>query len=153
MARSDWGADLELEPSEGVELNLTSLIDVVLVLLIIFMVSTAAVVTDSGNQRDAEAATALDLQLPAGMVPNDQPPAQDLVVKMTKDGALYNAGAATDPKTLEADVIARLLKEPNLQVRIEADQELKYLQVAELLGKLQGLGVKNVSLGMGGKAQ
>ena len=152
MARVDWGTADDLEGSESVDLNLTSLIDVVLVLLIIFMVSTAAVVTDQG-QRDADAATALDLQLPSGMVPSDQPPAQDLVVKMTKDGALYNAGTATDPKTLEQDVMDRLTKEPNLQVRIEADQELKYLQVAELLGKLQALGVKNVSLGMGNKAK
>ena len=153
MARFDWNAAAdELEQGETVDLNLTSLIDVVLVLLIIFMVSTAAVVTDQG-QRDADAATALDLQLPSGMMPSDQPPAQDLVVKMTKDGALFTEGAATDPKTLEQDVVTRLTKQPNLQVRIEADQELKYLQVAELLGKLQGLGVKNVSLGMGGKAK
>ena len=38
MARVDWGAVDDLEGSESVDLNLTSLIDVVLVLLIIFMV-------------------------------------------------------------------------------------------------------------------
>ena len=151
MARPDWGPLEGLEDGEGVELNLTSLVDVVLVLLIIFMVSTAAVVTDQGTGKDADAATALDLQLPAGMVPSDQPPARDLVVKMTKDGELFAEGTATDPQTLTDDVAKRLATEPNLQVRIEADQELKYLQVADLLAKLQGLGVKNVSLGMGGK--
>lgn len=151
MARPDWGAIDDLEPAEGVELNLTSLIDVVLVLLIIFMVSTAAVVTEQGTGHDNDASTALDLQLPAGLVAGDQPPPRDLVVKMTKDGALFSAAGATDPKTLEQEVIQRLTKEPDLQVRIEADQELKYQQVADLLTKLQSMGVKNVSLGMGGK--
>lgn len=153
MSRPEWGPLEGLEDGEGVDLNLTSLVDVVLVLLIIFMVSTAAVVTDQGTGKDAEAEASLELQLPAGMLPSEQPAGRDLVVKMTKDGALFTEGTATDPQTLTDDVVERLIKEPDLQVRIEADQELKYLQVADLLAKLQGLGVKNVSLGMGGKAK
>jgi len=45
----------------------------------------------------------------------------------------------------------RMAKEPDLQVRIEADQRLQYQKVAELLVELQALGIKNVSLGMGAK--
>lgn len=148
MARPDWGEHPENDMPESVELNLTSLVDVVLVLLIIFMVSTA-VVAEKGKPENA--AGVVDLQLPTGKVPTEAQPKGEVVVQINADGALFQNGAATDEKTLQKDLVERLTKEPDLQVRVDADQKLSYQRLAELLSELQSLGVHNVSLGMGSK--
>jgi biopolymer transport protein ExbD len=148
MARPDWGEHPELDMPETVELNLTSLVDVVLVLLIIFMVSTA-VVAEKGKSENA--AGVVDLQLPTGKVPTEAQPKGEVVVQINADGALFQNGTATDSKALEKDLVERLAKEPDLQVRVDADQKLSYQKLAEILSDLQSLGVHNVSLGMGAK--
>ena len=148
MARPDWGEHPESDTPETVELNLTSLVDVVLVLLIIFMVATSAV----ADRDKAEAASGVvDLQLPTGSVPADGKPHGEVVVQINADGALFQDGKATDPRSLDQQLVERLAKEPDLQVRVDADQKLNYQKLAEVLAQLQTLGVRNVSLGMGKK--
>lgn len=148
MARRDWGEHPESDVQEQVDLNLTPLIDVVLVVLIIFMVSTAAV-ADKGK---SDAATGVvDLQLPTGKVPTDAQPRGEVVVQINADGALFQNGAATDIKTLDKELLEKLAKDPDVQVRVDADQKLPYQKLAEILADLQSLGIRNVSLGMGAR--
>ena len=148
MYQPDWGDHPELDMPESVELNLTSLVDVMLVLLIIFMVSSA-VMGESGKP-DADSGL-VDLQLPSGQVQSTAPATTEVLVQINSDGALFQSGTATDQRALAKELTARMAKEPDLQVRIEADQRLPYQKVAELLAELQSLGVKNVSLGMGAR--
>ncbi len=148
MARHDWGEGAGLDLPETVELNLTSLVDVVLVLLIIFMVSTAAVVEKDKSDR---AAGVVDLTLPTGKVPTEGSPKGQVVVQINADGALFRDSNATDLHALEKDLVEQLAKQPELTVRVDADHKLSYQRLAEILADLQSLGIKNVSLGMGAK--
>lgn len=142
MSPDPWGEGQELE-SEQVELNLTSLVDVVFALLIVFMVSSAAMV----EQGRADAAGGqIELSLPTGQAQNVDPAKAELVVTVDVDGSLYQDGRATDTRTLAKEVATRLGKQPDLQVRIEADQKLTYQRVMDVIGELQQLGVRNVGL-------
>jgi biopolymer transport protein ExbD len=135
----------EEDHQEGVELNLTSLVDVMLVLLIIFMVSTSAMV-DKDREDDA-ARGQVELQLPSGRSPTDQPSKREVVVQIDADGNLFQDGAATEWKSLSASLLGRLPAEPELQVRIDADQRLPVQRAVEVLEDLQALGIRNVGLG------
>lgn len=135
----------EDEHTESVELNLTSLVDVMLVLLIIFMVSTSAMV-DKEREDDA-AKGQVELQLPSGRAATDQPSKREVVVQIDADGNLFQDGTATEWKSLSQNLLDRLPQEPELQVRIDADQRLPVQRAVEVLEDLQALGIRNVGLG------
>ena len=143
MARSSWPDQMELEGAERVELNLTSLVDVVFALLIVFMVSSAAMI----EQGRVDAATGqIDLALPAGRTAEAKAPTTELVVQLDADGNIFESGAAMDRRSLGRLVLEKLKAAPELQVRLEADQKLTYERVMAIIGRLQELGVKNVGL-------
>ena len=142
MPPDPWGENHDFE-GDQVELNLTSLVDVVFALLIVFMVSSAAMVEQwradaSGGQ--------IELSLPTGQAQIADPAKAELVVTVDVDGSLYQDGQATDARTLAKAVAERLGKQPDLQVRLEADQKLTYQRVMDVIGELQQLGVRNVGL-------
>jgi len=136
------GLDGDLDGGE-VQLNLTSLVDVVFALLIVFMVSSAAFIEQGRN--DA-AASQIDLALPTGHTKADKTPAGEVVVQVDSDGNLFADGKATDKRSLTADVLERLAKNPKLQVRIEADSKLTYQRVMDIIAHLHDIGVRNVGL-------
>lgn len=138
----DWHDDEELDGGE-VDLNLTSLVDVVFALLIVFMVSSAAFIEQGRN--DA-AAGQIDLALPTGQTKASSKPTTEVVVQVDADGNLYAKGEATDRKTLAAEVLEKLATNPDLHVRIEADSKLAYQRVMDVIGHLHDVGVRNVGL-------
>jgi len=138
---NDWMQD-SLEDARP-ELNLTSLVDVVFALLVVFMVSSAAMVEEG---RTDAAAGQIELALPTGSNQLNQATPTELVLQIDVDGSLFMSGKATDDKSLADDIMARLAKTPDLQVRVEADSKLSYQRVMDMIGKLQGLGVRNVGL-------
>ncbi|MCB9739894.1 MAG: biopolymer transporter ExbD [Deltaproteobacteria bacterium] len=141
--RQDDAWPVEAGEDEGVELNLTSLVDVVFALLIVFMVSSAAMV----EQGRADAAGGeIELSLPSGSASTAEAPPGEVVVSVDRQGNLYEAGEPTDSKALASRIAAQVGKNPNLQVRIEADEKLTYERVMEVISDLQKLGVRNVGL-------
>ena len=139
---SSWPDEPDLGGDE-VQLNLTSLVDVVFALLIVFMVSSAAFIEQGRND---SAAGQIDLALPTGQTKATSKPATELVVQVDADGNLYTAGKATDRKSLAADVLEKLAASPGLHVRIEADNKLAYQRVMDVIGHLHDVGVRNVGL-------
>ncbi|MEY3011571.1 MAG: hypothetical protein RIT45_306 [Pseudomonadota bacterium] len=128
---------------EGVELNLTSLVDVVFALLIVFMVSSAAMV----EQGRADAAGGeIELSLPSGSGASAEAPPGEVVVAVDRQGNLFESGQPTDTRALAARISAGIARNPQLQVRIEADEKLTYERVMEVITDLQKLGVRNVGL-------
>ncbi|MCO4762215.1 MAG: biopolymer transporter ExbD [Myxococcales bacterium] len=125
------------------ELNLTSLVDVVFALLVVFMVSSAAMVEEG---RTDAASGQIELALPTGDSRVNAKPPGELVLQVDADGSLFSAGKPTDAKTLASEVVKQLVKTPNLQVRIEAHSKLSYQRVMDVIAKLQALGVRNVGL-------
>ena len=71
------------------EINMTPLIDVMLVLLIIFMVSSTAAL-ESG----------MDIELPKTALTNEKKDAEILVISLGKDGKVAVQGKAVKPEEI-----------------------------------------------------
>ena len=116
------------------DINITPLVDVVLVLLIIFMVITPML------QRGK--AVELPKALHAAAAASGQP--DPLFVSVTKEGDLY---AETDKVNLEELLIR--MKEAGMKgqrVMLKADQETEYRHVRPVLDKASKAKLKGVSL-------
>jgi biopolymer transport protein ExbD/biopolymer transport protein TolR len=116
------------------DINMTPLIDVMLVLLVIFMI-TAPLMTSS-----------LKLDLPktdAGQ-PNDAP--QSIAVALDKDGRTFFGAEALEPAAFAARVAAAAQRNPQTEVQLRADRSVPYGRVAELIGIVQKAGLSRIGL-------
>lgn len=115
------------------EINVTPLVDVMLVLLIVFMVTAPLLIPQS-----------LGVKLPK--TESVQSPAnRDLVRLLIKpDGTLALDGKATSDQALKATLTAKA-DDPKFQLQVEADENLKYGRLAEVMALAQGAGVSRLS--------
>ena len=114
------------------DINMTPLIDVMLVLLVIFMI-TAPLMTSS-----------LKLDLPktdAGQ-PNDAP--QFISVALDPQGRMYFGDEAVDADTFAARVADAARRNPQTEVQLRADRTVPYGRVAELIGVVQKAGLSRI---------
>ena len=116
------------------DINVTPMVDVMLVLLIVFMV-TAPLLT-----------VGVPVDLPktqAGQVNADQAP---LVVTIREDGRLYLQDSEIDSDKLIPRLAA--IGEANKQVRIfvRGDKDVAYGEVLVLMGRIQAAGFERVAL-------
>ena len=116
------------------EINMTPLIDVMLVLLIIFIITLP-------NQTHA---VKIDNPLPPP--PNQVPPPPPEVINLTIDfdGTLLWNGSAVDRKTLQGYIESESTKQPQPEVHIQVDKFAKYEIVAQTLADLQHRGLKKI---------
>jgi biopolymer transport protein ExbD/biopolymer transport protein TolR len=114
------------------DINMTPLIDVMLVLLVIFMITAPLM------------ASSLKLDLPktdAGQ-PTDTP--QFIPVALDPQGRLYFGDDVVDVATFNARVADAARKNPQTEVQLRADQSVAYGRVAELIGLIQKAGLTRV---------
>ena len=123
--------------SEGesfTDINMTPLIDVMLVLLIIFIISlppvTHAVKIDN------------PLPPPPNFVPPPPPEIIDLSIDF--DGTLLWNKSAVDRPTLQGYIALEATKDPQPEVHITVDKFAKYEKVAQTLADLQSRGMKKI---------
>ena len=125
-----------LERTPGVQpmsdINMTPLIDVMLVLLVIFMI-TAPLMTSS-----------LKLELPRtdAAQPHDAP--QSIAVALDKDGRTFIGDEALEPAAFAARVAAAAQRNPQTEVQLRADRSVPYGRVAELIGVVQKAGLSRI---------
>ena len=123
-----------------VDLNVTSLVDVLFLLLIFFTLT-------STFKRAGE----LDLQLPeattAGPV-NAGPNGHPLNLVLTVQGTLLLDGAPTTLEALPPKLRAFREREPERQVLIEAEKEVGHGQVVGLLDAVRAAGFTSVGIGV-----
>jgi biopolymer transport protein ExbD len=139
---SDHLADVEdVEAGIFSEINITPFTDVILVLLIIFMVSSSAMV-------DAAREGHLDVTLPqAGNAAQAQGEAQTLVVGMAQDGRLFVHGQFIDDDAL-MDVLARThATAPKTVVIVDADGKLEHRRVVSIIDRVRAAGFPTVGIG------
>ena len=116
------------------EINMTPLIDVMLVLLIIFIITLP-------NQTHA---VKIDNPLPPP--PNFVPPPPPEVIDLTIDfdGTLLWNKNPVDRKTMQGYIESESQKQPQPEVHITVDKFAKYEIVAQTLADLQHRGLKKI---------
>ena len=111
------------------DINMTPLIDVMLVLLVIFMI-TAPLMTSSLK---------LDLPKTDAAQPSDTP--QFIAVALDRDGRYFYGEEAVDAAAFAARIAAAARKNPQTEVQLRADKAVPYGRVAELIGVVQKAGL------------
>jgi biopolymer transport protein TolR len=114
------------------EINMTPLIDVMLVLLVIFMI--AAPLMSSSLK--------LDLPQASGATPQKAP--ATLAVALDASGQLYLADEKIDAAALTLRAQAAARTDASTEVQLRADQNVPYGRVAELIGQLQEAGLSRI---------
>jgi biopolymer transport protein ExbD len=115
-------------------INVTPLVDITLVLLIIFMVTTSYIVK-----------AAIEVDLPKAATGNEIQPTT-LSITLTKQGDLYLNERPTSAEALATHVRTELNGNPDLQALISADTELPYGRVVWLIDLIKQAGVRRYAL-------
>ena len=115
-------------------INVTPLVDVVLVLLIIFMVTANFIVRET-----------VEVDLPRAA--NGGETVQGLVnVVLDKEGKLFFDGAEVGEDELRRKVLEALEKDKETRAIISADQSLPYGRVMRLIDVVKGEGIAKFAL-------
>ena len=120
------------QPAPMSDINMTPLIDVMLVLLVIFMI-TAPLMTSSLK---------LDLPKTDAAQPSDTP--QFITVALDREGRYFYGDEAVDAAAFAAKVGAAAKKNPQTEVQLRADKAVPYGRVAELIGIVQKAGLSRI---------
>jgi biopolymer transport protein ExbD len=127
------GLDNQPNQSPMVEINTTPLVDVMLVLLVIFII-TAPLLTHS-----------IKLDLPNAQAPAAADKPETIALSIDAQGALFwNNEAVSDIQALAArfDVAAKRQPQPELHLR--ADQQVRYQRLAEVMSAAQQAGLNKI---------
>jgi biopolymer transport protein ExbD len=114
------------------EINMTPLIDVMLVLLIIFIITIPS----------QTHAVKIDNPMPNNNPPPTQPEVINLAIDF--DGTLLWNSTPVDRKTLQNYIAEEATKDPQPEVHISVDKFAKYEIVAQTLADLQHRGLKKI---------
>ncbi len=124
MAGSHQNDDYEITG-----INVTPLVDVMLVLLVIFMVTATYIVKE-----------AIQIDLPRAASAGETT-GRTLQIVVTKDGKTYVDGVVADDVALVRTVAASAGKREDIQAMISADRESTHGAVVHVLDVLKGQGV------------
>ena len=119
-------------PAPMSDINMTPLIDVMLVLLVIFII-TAPLMTSSLK---------LDLPKTDSATPTSAP--SFIALAINADGKLFFGDEGLTREALATRVAAAAKANPQLEVQLRADQKVPYGQVAELLALIQKAGLSRI---------
>ena len=128
---------LKTSPLEEPSLNITSLLDIILTIVMFFMVST----TFSQNERQTE------IQVPTvsdNAVLTGQP--DEIVLNVAVDGQMQVNGKSQTMETLGPLLQAALTTFPNQAVVIRGDGRCEYQLVMDAFSACKQAGVRNISV-------
>ncbi|MDI1257651.1 biopolymer transporter ExbD [Aquabacterium sp.] len=115
------------------EINMTPLIDVMLVLLVIFML-TAPLMTSS-----------LKLNLPKADAKQSDATPHSLMISLSADGQTYLNDSVVTAPGLVAQAKEAARQSADTEVQLRADEAVSYGRVAELIGLLQQAGLSRIA--------
>jgi biopolymer transport protein TolR len=127
-------ADDEFGAAPLSEINVTPLVDVMLVLLIIFMVAAPLMTVG------------VPVQLPKTAAPKVSQPKQPVVISIDENGQPF-----LDKEALTSDAMMPRLRglasqDPNQVVLVRGDKAVPYGRVVEIMGQISAAGFSKVSL-------
>ncbi len=117
------------------EINVTPLVDVMLVLLIIFMITAPLM------------AHKVKVELPQANLDKrseEVPPAPPITVTVTADGSLYWNDQPVSRGLLESQLSVEAQKTPQPAVNIRGDETTKYRTIREVVDTAQKQGIRQV---------
>ena len=115
------------------DINMTPLIDVMLVLLVIFMI-TAPLMSSS-----------LKLELPTSDAAQPSDTRQFIAVAISPEGDLYLGEEKLDAATFSERLADAARRSPDIEVQLRADKRTPYGQVATLIGRVQKAGLNRIA--------
>ncbi|MBK8394796.1 MAG: biopolymer transporter ExbD [Leptospiraceae bacterium] len=115
-------------------INITPMVDVILVLLVIFMVTANFLKKESIN---------INLPKVQAADPNV---AQSVQVAITRDGKILLEGQATTEDKLFANLQRDSKFRPNMRLTLSADENLSYGTITKLMGLIRKAGVTRIAL-------
>jgi biopolymer transport protein ExbD len=117
------------------EINMTPLIDIMLVLLIIFMVTSTAAL-ESG----------LDIELPKTAITNEKKTDEILIITLDKTGKVALQGKYVEEGQLQDQMIAKLAELKTESVILEGDTQAFLGKAVEIMDIAKSAGAKNFSI-------
>lgn len=115
------------------DINVTPLIDVVLVLLVVFMVVTPML--QSGQPVDLPVATQSETVNDVG---------QFIVVSVTEERGWWVEQEQVDDSSLIGAINAEYQKNPSRSIMVKADKDLEYVKVREVMDLLADANITSV---------
>jgi biopolymer transport protein ExbD len=124
-----------VKKSQGVELNMSPLIDMVFILLIFFLVTTSFVKEAGGPEiRRPIAATA------------ESKEKTNMTVAVTSDGLVYIEGKIVDIRSVRSQMERFYHENPEGNVVITADADSNFGVPIEVLDRIREAGITNISV-------
>jgi biopolymer transport protein ExbD len=120
------------------DINVTPLVDIMLVLLIIFMVTAAYI-----------AAPSIKVELPKAATGSESSHTP-LALTLTKDGVLHLNGEKSTDAAVTAFVAAELPKNPDLQAIIGADKAVSHGAVVHVIDLVKRAGIRKFAINVEG---
>lgn len=117
------------------EINMTPLIDIMLVLLIIFMVSSTAAL-ESG----------MDIELPKTTLTNNKQESEILVITLSKEGRVAVHGKQVETKDISRSIASTLKDLKTDSVILEGDTGANLGRAVEIMDIAKNAGAKNFSI-------
>src|SRR5436853_7764082 len=116
------------------EINVTPLVDVMLVLLVVFMV-TAPLLT-----------VGVPVELPQTQAPPINEPKEPLVITLNREGVVYIQETSVAVDALVPKLQAITGANPDAVIYVRGDKELNYGRVLEVMSLVSTAGFRKVSL-------
>ena len=117
------------------EINVTPFVDVMLVLLIIFMVATPMMTQG------------LEVDLPQTKQVETLPGEVDhMILTVRRDGKIFLDEYAVEDMAALGGYLERLVKAKNKSLFLQADKEVPYGLVVEVMGEIKAAGIENLGV-------
>ena len=114
------------------EINTTPLVDVMLVLLVVFIITTPLLTQQ------------VRVDLPQAASSTAQPPARQIRLAIDARGQHYWDGQPVSRDELGPRFAAAVSREPNVELALQADKALRYDSVAQALATAQRSGISRI---------
>lgn len=130
------GVSLDEEDSEITGINVTPLVDIVLVLLIIFMVTTSVITNQEGlavDKPEAQSGSTIE--------------GASILIQCTPDGKVAVDGVEMNTDTSIKDAITtKLVDDRDLQGIVQCDEKAEVGKMVHLIDLLRDAGVKKYAI-------
>ena len=123
------------------DINVTPLVDVMLVLLVIFIITAPLMVSS------------LKLDLPKTEAAQQSDEQNFISISLDKNGGLYLNDKPIALPALKTALAQRAQAQPDTEVQLHADTTVPYGKIVEVMGLAQGVGLKRIGFVADSQAQ